>query len=164
MLLETDRRFKHYKENEDRIILKDGLLFCNYYGETGSVEYYQLLIPKQIVDEVLRSLHGEYEIYPGITKTKIAYREKYFYPNIAQLIGEWVLSCQQCIRESRIDRRLNRLPCKFLIMVPEDAIQINLVPNSAQSSGYEWQPWRCSLAIFLPTLHPAKTPKQLPKS
>ena len=26
-LLTTDRRFKHYKANEDRIILKDGLLF-----------------------------------------------------------------------------------------------------------------------------------------
>ena len=37
VLLATDRRFKHYKANEDRIILKDGLLFRKYYGETGSV-------------------------------------------------------------------------------------------------------------------------------
>ena len=28
--LATDRRFKHYKANEDRIILKDGLLFRKY--------------------------------------------------------------------------------------------------------------------------------------
>ena len=28
--LATDRRFKHYKANEDRIILKDGLLFGKY--------------------------------------------------------------------------------------------------------------------------------------
>ena len=40
VLLATDRRFKHYKANEDRIILKDGLLFRKYYGETGSVKYY----------------------------------------------------------------------------------------------------------------------------
>ena len=32
-LLTTDRRFKQYKANEDRIILKDGLLFRKYYGE-----------------------------------------------------------------------------------------------------------------------------------
>ena len=38
VLLSTDRRFKHYKANEDRIILKDGLLFQKYYGETGSVK------------------------------------------------------------------------------------------------------------------------------
>ena len=32
VLLATDTRFKHYKANEDRIILKDGLLFRKYYG------------------------------------------------------------------------------------------------------------------------------------
>ena len=44
--LTTVRRFKHYKANEDRIILKDGLLFRKYYGETGTVKYYQILIPQ----------------------------------------------------------------------------------------------------------------------
>ena len=32
VLLATDRQFKHYKANGDRIILKDGLLFRKYYG------------------------------------------------------------------------------------------------------------------------------------
>ena len=77
VLLATDRRFKHYKANEDRIILKDGLLFRKHYGETGSVKYYQILIRKQLVNEVLRNLHGEFGKHPGITKTTIAYREKY---------------------------------------------------------------------------------------
>ena len=76
-LLVTDRRYKHYKANQDRIILKDGLQFRKYYGETGSVKYYQILIPKQLVNELLRNLHGEFGKHPGITKTIIAYREKY---------------------------------------------------------------------------------------
>ena len=40
VLLSTDRIFKHYKANEDRI--KDGLLFRKYYRETGCVKYYQI--------------------------------------------------------------------------------------------------------------------------
>ena len=75
VLLTTDRRFKHYKANEDRIIVKDGLLFRKYYGETGSVQYYQILIPKQLVNEVLRTLYEEFGKHPGFTKTIIAYRE-----------------------------------------------------------------------------------------
>ena len=63
VLLTTDRRFKHYKANEDRIILEDGLLFRQYYAEIGSVTYYYFLIPKQLVSEVLQSLHGEFEKY-----------------------------------------------------------------------------------------------------
>ena len=39
VLLATHRPFKHYKANEDRIILKDGPLFRKYYGETGCVKY-----------------------------------------------------------------------------------------------------------------------------
>ena len=58
VLIMTDSRYKNYKANEDRIILKDGLRFRKFFGETGSVKYYQILIPKQLVKEVLRSLHG----------------------------------------------------------------------------------------------------------
>ena len=76
VLLATDRRFKHYKANEERIILRDGLLFRINYGETGRVKYYQILIPKQLVNEVLRNLHGEVCKHPGITKTIIAYNQK----------------------------------------------------------------------------------------
>ena len=88
VLLTTDSRFKHYKAKEDRIIIKDGLLFRKTYGATGSVKYYQILTPKELVNEVLRSLHGEFGKHPGITKTIIAYRQKYYYPRMAQLIRE----------------------------------------------------------------------------
>ena len=76
VLIITDSRYKNYKANEDSIILKDGLLFRKNFGETGSVIYYQLLVPKQLVREVLRSLHGEVGKHPGIFKAIIAYREK----------------------------------------------------------------------------------------
>ena len=139
VLIMTDSRYKNCKANEDRIVLKDGLLFWKYFGETGSVKYYQILIPKQLVKEVLRSLHGEFGKHPGIFKTIIASREKYYFPKMAQLIREWVMSCEQCIRESRIDRSLTRPPLQNpneYITAPEDAIQVDLVPELAPSGGY----------------------------
>ena len=35
ILMMTDSRYQNYKANEDRIILKDGLLFIKYFGEQG---------------------------------------------------------------------------------------------------------------------------------
>ena len=140
VLIMTDSRYKHYKTNEDRIILKDGLLYRKYFGETGSVKYYQILIPKQLFKEVLRSLHGEFGKHPGIFKTRNACREKYYFPKMAQLCREWVISCEQCIRESRIDPSLTRPPLQNPnehITAPEDAIQIDLVPELPPSGGYE---------------------------
>ena len=140
VLIVTDSRYKNYKANEDRIILKDGLLYRKYFGETGSVKYYQILIPKQLVKEVLRSLHGEFGRHPGISKTIISFRDKYYFPKKAQLIREWVISCEQCIRESRIDRSLTCLPLQIPnehSTAPEDAMQIDLVPGLPPSGGYE---------------------------
>ena len=136
----TDGRFKHYKANEDRIILKDGLLFRIYYGETGNIRYYQILKPKQLVDEVLWSLNGEFGNHPGFTKTIVAYRQKYYYSNMAKLIRQWVMSCEQCIRESRVDDSLTRPALqnpKEHITAPEDAVQKDLVPEIPPSGSYE---------------------------
>ena len=72
VLMITDSRYENYKANKDRIILKDRLLFRKYFGETGSVKYYQILIPKQLVQKILRSLHGKIGKHPGIYKTIIA--------------------------------------------------------------------------------------------
>ena len=75
VILMTDSRFKNYKGKEDRIIFKDGLLFRKYVGKTGGVKYYQIPIPKQLVEEVLLSLRWAFGKHPGIYKTIIAHRE-----------------------------------------------------------------------------------------
>ena len=140
VLLTTDRQFKHYKANEDRTILKDGLLFRKYYVETSSVKHYQIFIPKQLFNEVFRSLHGDFGKHPGITKTIIAYRGKYYYPNMAQLIRQWVLSCEQCLTEPQINPKLNRVPLQNpngYLTASEHAMQIDLVPGYPPSGGFE---------------------------
>ena len=140
ILVMTDSGYKKYKANEDRIFLKNGLLLRKYFGEIGSATYYQILIPKQLVKEVQRSTHGKFGKHPGIYKTIIAYRKKYYFPKMAQLIREWVLSVEQCIRESRINRSFTRPPLQNPnehITAPEDAMQIDLVPELPPSGGYE---------------------------
>ena len=50
------------------------------------------------------------------------------------------MSCEQCIRESRIDRSLTRFPLQNHndhITALEDAMQIDLVPDLPPSGGYE---------------------------
>ena len=116
------------------------MLFRKYYGGNVSVKYYQILIPKQLVNEVPRSLLGDFGKHLGFTKTIIAYRGKYYYPSMAQLIKEWVMSCEQCLRESRINPRLTHPPLlspNEYITPPEDAMQTDLVPGLPPSGGYE---------------------------
>ena len=169
VLMMTGSRYENYKANEDHIILKDGLLFRNFFGETGTLIYYQILIPKQLVNEVLRRLHGQFGKHPGFSKTIIAYREKYYFPKMAHLIREWVMCCKQCIRESRIDRNLTLPPLqnpKEHITAPEDAMQIDLVPELPPSGCYENIVTAMDVfsAIYLHTRHQTRTLKQMQKS
>ena len=59
---------------------------------------------------------------------------------MAQLIKEWVKTCEQCIRESRVDLSLTCSPLqnpKEHVTAPEDAMQFDLVPDLPPSGGYE---------------------------
>ena len=100
-LLTTGRRDKHYKANEDRIILRYDRLFRKRYGKTGSVKYYHVLIPKHLVDQVLKILHGEFSGLLGITRTKMAYKEMYYHPNMAELIRKLVTRLSDASRNHK---------------------------------------------------------------
>ena len=76
VVIMTVSRYKHYKANEDHLISKDSPLVRKYFVETGAVKNYQSFIPKQLFEEVLRSLHAEFGKHPGIAKTISAYRVK----------------------------------------------------------------------------------------
>ena len=59
---------------------------------------------------------------------------------MAQLLREWVMSCEKCIRELKINPQLTRPPLQNPnehINAPEYAMQIDLVPGLPPSGGYE---------------------------
>ena len=86
-----------------------------------------------------------------------------------QLIREWVMSCEQCIRESQINQCPNRLHLQSPIVhvtAPEEALQINLVPELPPSSGFENIAKAMDVISRYLFAYPTsnKTPKQLLKS
>ena len=58
---------------------------------------------------------------------------------MAQLIREWVMSREQCIKESPTDRSFTRLPLhnpNEHVTAPEDAMQFDLLPELPPSGDY----------------------------
>ena len=52
-LLNDDPRATKFLTQEVRIIIKDGLLYRQYFGDNGKVKYLQVLLPQQLVDEFI---------------------------------------------------------------------------------------------------------------
>ena len=80
VVITTDWRCKHYKANEERLILEGGPLFRKRFGQTGSVKHCQTLIPKHLFNEVLQSLHGEVGRHTETTRATISHRKKILSP------------------------------------------------------------------------------------
>ena len=139
-VLQQDARYRHYASNLVRIVVKEDILTRQYFDETGNVKYHQILLPQHLLQELLQSLHGTAHKHPGMSKMLQEIRQRYYYPNMANYVKKWVEGCEQCARDKRVPNatitpELLNLPEWDL--GPEDAVQIDLLPNLPPRGGYE---------------------------
>ena len=67
-ILLNDARYIYYSRNRKRIIIKDDILYRQYYNDIGEVSHLQVLLPGQLLKVLLQSLHGAAGKHPGISK------------------------------------------------------------------------------------------------
>ena len=138
-LMATVHRTLQYTAQESRIILKDGLLYRQYFGETGAVKYLQVLLPEQLVESFIEANHGSHDKHPGKTKVIQQCREKYYYPGLAAKIAKHINQCMKCMQTKRTDNRLLTPPMidtSKMALGPEDALQMDIVPFDEPSNGF----------------------------
>ena len=67
-ILLNEARYMHYSSNKKRIIIKDDILYQQYYNDLGEDSHLQVLLPGQLLKVLLQSLHGTASKHPGISK------------------------------------------------------------------------------------------------
>ena len=102
----TDKRALHYTTQGSRIILKDGLLYRQYFGETEKIRYLQMLLSEQLVYSFINTHHGMNDKHPGIKKVMQQCREKYYFPGLAARITRHISHCMKYVQTKRTDNRL----------------------------------------------------------
>ena len=101
-ILLQDTRYQHYCRQMDRLSVTDEIITRQYFDETGSIIYNQVLLPKHLVPELLESLHEKAIKHPGTSKMLIEIRQNYYYAGIAQIVKKRVQGCEICIKDKRI--------------------------------------------------------------
>ena len=86
----------------DRLSVTDEIITRQYFDETRSIKYKQVLLPKHPFPELLEFLHGNANKHPGIPKMLIEIRKNYYYSVIANIVKKWVQGCEICIKDKRI--------------------------------------------------------------
>ena len=139
-ILLNDARYMQYSRNKKRIIIKDDILYRQYYNDIGEVSHLQVLLPGQLLKVFLQSLHGTAGKHPGISKMMQENRQKYYFPSTATYVRKWVRDCEICIQDKRINN--TRITPEFFYIPerdlgPEDLVQIDLFPEIPTSGIYE---------------------------
>ena len=137
-LLHQDARYRHYANNLERVVLKDEILTRQYFDETGNVKYHQILLPQHLLQELLQSLHGTAHRHPGISKMLQEIRQRFYYPSMAKHVKKRVEGCEECARDKRVPNATitpDLLNLPEWDLGPEDAMQIDLLPNLPQVEG-----------------------------
>ena len=137
-ILLNDAVYMHYSGNKKRIIIKDDILYRQYYNDIGEISHLQVLLPGQLLKVLIQSLHGTAGKHRGISKMMQEIRQKYYFPSIATYVRNWVRDCEICIQDKRIN---NTRITPELIHIPEwdlgpeDLMQINLLPELPPTRG-----------------------------
>ena len=100
-ILMQDHRYQHYCRQMDRLSVTDEIITRQYFDETGSVKYNQVLLPKHLVTELLESLHGKANKHPGISKCLLKFDKNTIILELRKL-SKRVQGCETCIKDKRI--------------------------------------------------------------
>ena len=96
-ILLNDARYMHCSRNKKRNIIKNDIIYRQYYNDLGEISHLQVLLPGQILKVLLQSLHGTAGKHPAISEMMKETRQKYYFPSIATYVRNWVRDCEICI-------------------------------------------------------------------
>lgn len=83
------------KREMARLILKDGLLHRCSKNLAGA-ETYQMVLPAEFREAVIRSLHDDMG-HLGVERTTELVRNRFFWPKMAQEVEKYIKNCGQCV-------------------------------------------------------------------
>lgn len=83
------------KREMARLVLKDGLLHRSSKNLSGQSTY-QMVLPAEFREAVLRSLHDDMG-HLGVERTTDLVRSRFFWPKMAQTVEQYIKNCGQCV-------------------------------------------------------------------
>lgn len=115
-----------------KLVVRENLLYRNVQRKGSEVQ--QLVLPKEYVTMVLKSLHDE-SGHLGIEKTLELIRDRFYWPKMGAEVEQYVKSCGQCITRKALPQKaapLNQITSQG----PLDLVCIDFLSLEPDSQGY----------------------------
>ena len=132
--------FQKLHKNRKRLENVNGVLYRIFYDHTGLESHKQIVVPAQVMLEIIRSLHSNpVQGHPGSKKMLHELRKRYYSPSLAEKTQKILESCETCMRskstnESKIRPPLQKIydPCNG----PSDLMEVDIVGPLPALNGF----------------------------
>ena len=83
----ASNELKKYRKQFRRLVLRDSILYRQFFDHTGRVQYHQYCLPKHLWKEVVYRLHNSRLTgHLGIVKTVEEFRKRFYFPNFTEYL------------------------------------------------------------------------------
>ena len=135
-----DQFFQKLYNNRKRLQVVNRVLYRQFFDHTGLESHKQLVVPKDCILKIIRTLHNSpVQGHPGLKKMLYEIRKRYYSPNLAGKDQKVLDGCENCIKskskkESQLRPPLEKIydPCDG----PEDMLEIDIVGPLPASNGF----------------------------
>ena len=122
---------KKYAKQFQRLILKDEILYRQFFDHAGKVANLQYCLPKHLWKETVYRLHNSpIAGHIGIQRTINEFRNRFYFPGFTEYFVQMIKNCLTCIQQKSISNKSLRpflQPVSSLQSYPGDMMQIDIV-------------------------------------
>lgn len=117
----------------NKLVIMDELLYRKIERQSGT-EVHQLVLPKEYVSMILRSLHDE-SGHLGVEKTLELIRDRFYWPKMGAEVESYIKNCGRCVARKTPPQRaapLNQMTSRG----PLDLVCIDFLSLEPDSQGF----------------------------
>ena len=124
----------------DRLSLQDGVLKRLYIQPNEDIEWYQLVLPRQLVDIVLPLAHDSATSgHLAIDRTKTRLQARFWWPKQTEDVQRYIQSCLACQQRKGPPKRARAPLQKYLVGVVGERVASDIMgPFSETEAGYSY--------------------------
>ena len=136
----TSTFFQKLFKNRKRLEVVNNALYRQFFDNVGNLAYRQIVVPPETTEAIIRTMHGDpMQGHPGASKMLAELRKRYYIPNLAEKVQNFVNNCQDCIKAKPVKPNTVKPPLEPIYDPcngPEDVLEIDLVGELPRSNGY----------------------------
>ena len=119
---------RHYWQNWDSLEVHDGLLFRKFPRKNGTSCHLQLLVPREMRDEVLYQMHNALlSGHLGQRKTKEKTLQRFYWYGLRDDVNLWIARCDTCAAVKAPDRKPRAPLGKQITGAPWDRLAVDIL-------------------------------------